>query len=158
MIIFVNMGLVVFVLILFFILVASGAAALLLKWILVICVLLCIKNLVQDIYFGMIKRRRSILAGIISIVINLFRVYVFYQLMRSYALLVINGVGLQWISNLLDFVIVLVLGGVLFLSGELFATTYGSKSGEIHSGAVVVGNLLITLFFTLFSFYCLSEI
>lgn len=152
LIIFVDLGVVIFAVLLIALALVNSAAQLILKILAIICILLVIKNLIQDIYFGIFKRHRNpIISGMLCAV-NIARVYVFYKLIYAYAYNTQNTTGFTFISRLIDFVIIILVGGAFFVIGELGAMYSVTEQFEDDSGSCSFASIVFTVLLFLLYF------
>lgn len=129
------------------------------KGLLIICIIMVIKNLIQDIGFGIIKYRNYV-CGLISIPINLLRIGYFYKLIKNAIHLLDGGLAMlgffEYYSNVFIFFFVLLLGCAFFFGAEYCAVSiatndYSIGDVEFDSAAgCVIGNITITAIFILF--------
>lgn len=124
-----------------------------------LCICLLLKNLIQDIGFGVIKRKRNIILGLISIINNFTRIAVSYILITKAAENYSNPqqTGLfDTIEWMILFVIDFFIGGPLLFWGEYLATSFALEDGlddimpEIDSGEYPVGTgIILNIFVTI---------
>lgn len=128
------------------------------KGLLIICIIMGIKNLVQDIGFVIIKYKDYIY-GLISIPINLFRIVYFYYIVSSVSNLLDGGLArlglLKYYGRVFDFFFILFVGSAFFFCSEYCAVALASDDcsiGELDFDSplgCIIGNILMTGIFVL---------
>ncbi len=101
---------------------------------LVLTILFVVKVLVQDLWYGMVKGRNSIPLTVFHLVIDLARVLVFFATISDCAVDMKLSHGLGHVGNMLGFVAVLVIGGALFLAGEIISLQHGMEEELVIRG------------------------
>lgn len=149
-IVFFDIGAVFIFVLILALLVGQSAANLALHCLLVLCVMFALKSIICNLYCGMYKRKGNAWLCITSTAIDILREYLFYQLIRSYAFQTVHSVGLAVFSSIFDFIIVCVLGGLLFFVAELPSVVISMNDGEAELRKMVGCNGILTLIFVLF--------
>lgn len=132
------------------------------KGLLIICIIMGIKNLVQDIGFVIIKYKEYIY-GLISIPINLFRIVYFYYIVSCASNLLDGGLArlglLKYYGRVFDFFFILFAGSAFFFCSEYCAVALARDDcsiGELDFESplgCIIGNILMTgIFVLLFEF------
>ena len=151
-------GIVAFIFLCIIYMAIKGLATIAIHILGILCILLLIKNLIQDIGFGLIKWRRNIILGLISIINNIIRIIVFYKMISSTVEALNNtqdGV-LDSVTWAILFVVNFFIGGLLLFWGEYLATSFALEDGlddimpEIDSGEYPVGvGIILNIFVTI---------
>ena len=152
-------GIVAFIFLCIIYMAIKGLATIAIHILGILCILLLIKNLIQDIGFGLIKWRRNIILGLISIINNIIRIIVFYKLIFSTVEALNNTQDglLDSVAWVILFVVNFFIGGIFFIMGEFVATSFALEDGiedlideiSVAESSVLVGiiiNILMTVF------------
>ena len=106
-----------------------------------------IKNIVQDVWFGVIKNRLSFERVSWNIVCDFARLLLFFYPLGEMVGLYNNSSGLFFFDNVLGILFYFVVGGILFLTGELAALQHSGSLDMETSGMFIMGevSLLVLL-------------
>lgn len=146
-VIFFNVGMVLLVLLLLLLVFVNSSAELILSVLGIVCVAFLIKNLLQDIYFGLIKYHHGLGITLIGLISDIARVLFFYKLISYFATGVAKGTGLGLFGWMLAYVISILVGGFLFIGAEAGAMAYGTDNAEIGT---FISSIFLTVVLVVF--------
>ena len=101
---------------------------------LVLTVIFLVKAVVQDLWFGKIKGNRTVPLTVFNMVIDFVRVLVFFATISDCAVDLLLSAGLHHLGNMLSFVAILLIGGVLFVFGEIASLQHGLEEEVVIHG------------------------
>ena len=109
-----------------------------------------VKNIVQDIIFGLLKNRKNILWMLLYISVDLARIMMFFYTANCYFERYSSRTGF---GVLFDVMFYLIIGGLLFLLGEMLSLLHGMDTTDIDAsyGMIFFVDIAILLFLALFS-------
>ena len=115
---------------------------------LVLTVIFLVKAVVQDLWFGKVKGNRTVPLTVFNLVIDFARVIVFFATISDCAVDLLLSAGLGHLGNMLSFVAVLLIGGALFIFGEIASLQHGMEEEVVIHGkkigwAVDVGACIV---------------
>lgn len=116
----------------------------------VLFVLFFIKNIIQDVFFGFIKNHKGVGSILIFLLMDTVRMFLFFHTARICVNTYSMG-GLSYLDGMFGFIVYLIIGGGLFLFGELCSLLHGfEKDKELGIGKLLVGDISFILLLTLF--------
>ena len=104
---------------------------------LVLTIVFIVKAVAQDLWFGWHKGRNSIPLTVFNLIIDFIRVIVFFATISDCAVDLKLSYGLGHLGNMLSYVAVLLVGGVLFLAGEIISLQHGMEEELVIRGKKV---------------------
>lgn len=104
---------------------------------LALTILFMVKVLVQDLWFGKMKGNNSVPLTVFYLVIDAVRVLVFFATISDCAADMKLSYGLGYLGNILIFVAVLIIGGALFMAGEIISLQHGMEEEVVIRGRKV---------------------
>lgn len=139
-------GLMLLVILVCVLLLIKSSAEVILAVLGIVCVVFIIKNLIQDLYFYLIKNRRGVFPSLFLLAVDITRVIYFYKLIHQVALDVTgpNTGLLATFGSISGFIITLFFGGGSFLAAELSA--FMGVIDEDYSMTIIC---LLTLFLSI---------
>ena len=152
---FFDAGVVFFVILLLFLVFARGAASLVLSCLVFVCILFAIRSIIGNLYFGAYKNKANPALCLLSTLIDIGRESLFYYLIKTYAFDTWHSYGLSVITSSIDFFIVCIFGGFLFIMSEAYSSIISIKSEESAIGVYVGWNIVGTVLFALFALWAL---
>ena len=142
------------VLILLVILVAiiAGAAEFVANILGFLCILFCIKVFIQDIRYGAVKNHNSIFFTVGFLIVDFIRIITFFGTAYSCATAMLNSTGGRYLDNVLGFVILIIVGGCIYLMGEINSMmhAFGDIDKKLSLGADIAIIVLLVMFRSFF--------
>ena len=90
-----------------------------------------IKNIIQDVIIGWIKNHENFLVVLGCLIIDIIRVIVFFYIFNQCFIAYQNAGGFSIFVEMLNVVIVFVVGGIYYLALELVSCLSHRKAGDI---------------------------
>lgn len=143
----------IIVLLFIFITLLAGAINTLIKVISFLFVLFIIKDFIQDIIVGYFVQRNSLHLIIWYFSVDLIRAILFFYTLKHYSLSYSQAVGLSFFGEMFDFIIFILVGGGLYLSGEITSLLHGFNKKDLSGNSKIfycIGDLLLLIILALF--------
>ncbi len=128
-----------------FILLLIGAVDTVIKIISFLLILFIIKNIIQDVVFGLIKNHNNIFLTIWFLFVDIMRTHLFFNLFHQAALEYGKAGGFSILTSIIGVLGVLLIAGFPYLAGEMASLVHGSEELDDHSKAFVVFSDLLPL-------------
>ena len=111
-----------------------------------------IKNLVQDIVFAIFKNRKNVFLSLLYLIIDFVRMALFFYTANFCVTRYAMG-GAAYLDGIFGLLVYLLVGGLLFIVGELCSVQHGMKESVKTSEVILVDFCILVLLFLIYLFW-----
>lgn len=87
-----------------------------------------IKNIVQDVILGFFKNCNTLGMTVWNLAVDMARIGLYFAVLNRYAVQYASSGGIVFFGAMFDFILYFVIGGVLFLGGEIWSILHVFRS------------------------------
>lgn len=119
-----------------------------------------LKNFIEGVIWSSLIKRNQIIGSVINFFVDIARAFLFYQIVINSAEGYFNAGGLGTFGAMFSMVFVFIVGGGLYLTGDLFSSAYARRDREVaDAGLITIGiGLFLIILFTFYKLCHVSQI
>lgn len=135
-----------------------GAVDFINKIITFLFIIFVIKNIIQDVVIGYFKNHNKLISTLWYLIVDTLRIGMYFFVLKEYSIAYSNAGGLAFFGAMFNFILFFVLGGILYLMGEVISLSHSFKKdliAEFPKGFHITGDILSLVLLAAFCWWAM---